>query len=211
MKDRACANARLLPQSSVAQPLIEFSTLPQTLINSVARSVKKYFSDHVATDDLEQSALIGLWKASQDYSPEYGKPFEHYARRAAKNSILNELRRAVATREDSYDAILSYVDEDTLGDPHSIIDGLIFDNPIYNDAPSDTTLSGCISKELQEIVTAAGSPLNATQKEVITLLYWEGLSMTEAAAALGMTQQNVSKVHSKAVSLLRTYMGLSMH
>jgi RNA polymerase sigma-70 factor (ECF subfamily) len=52
-------------------------------------------------------------------------------------------------------------------------------------------------------VVEAIAALPAKQRAVMTLVYLEGLSQTEAAACLGLSKAQVSKHHQKAVSTLR--------
>lgn len=53
----------------------------------------------------------------------------------------------------------------------------------------------------------AMSKLTDTQKRVLTLLYREGLGLTEAAKRLGMTKQGVDGHNRRALAKLKEYVG----
>lgn len=61
-------------------------------VKRIAKSMKAGLPPSVDIEDLVSAGLVGLWKASKNYSPEKAK-FKTYAERRVRGEILDELRR----------------------------------------------------------------------------------------------------------------------
>jgi RNA polymerase sigma factor for flagellar operon FliA len=62
------------------------------------------------------------------------------------------------------------------------------------------------SQELKHILAGAINRLGEREKIVITLYYYEGLTLAELGQVLGVTESRVCQVHTKAVLQLRAKM-----
>jgi RNA polymerase sigma factor for flagellar operon FliA len=62
---------------------------------------------------------------------------------------------------------------------------------------------GVESQETRGLLAAAINALSEREKIVVTLYYFEGLTLAEIGAILGVTESRVCQIHTKAVGLLR--------
>jgi RNA polymerase sigma factor for flagellar operon FliA len=75
------------------------------------------------------------------------------------------------------------------------------------DTLSDPTLDPTMSLEGQEtrgLLAGAINSLTEREKIVVTLYYFEGLTLAEIGEILGVTESRVCQIHTKAVGTLRT-------
>jgi RNA polymerase sigma factor FliA len=63
--------------------------------------------------------------------------------------------------------------------------------------------SGMEGNETRAMLSAAINSLSEREKIVITLYYFEGLTLAEIGEVLGVTESRVCQIHTKAVGLLR--------
>jgi len=59
-------------------------------------------------------------------------------------------------------------------------------------------------KEVKNVISKVLSDLSEKEQLVITLYYYEELTLKEIAAVLGLTESRISQIHSKAIIRLRT-------
>jgi RNA polymerase sigma factor FliA len=69
--------------------------------------------------------------------------------------------------------------------------------------PEDDPLFRCLRGEMQERLTAAIEQLPERERLVVTLYYYEEMTMKEIGLALGVVESRVSQIHSSAVVHLR--------
>lgn len=55
--------------------------------------LKKYFSMYSKSEDMQQEARIGLWKACMTFDENHGVAFSSYAYRCMRNEVLMALRK----------------------------------------------------------------------------------------------------------------------
>jgi RNA polymerase sigma factor FliA len=81
------------------------------------------------------------------------------------------------------------------GEPVSLVDTLA-------DKHYDPS-SGMESQETRGLLAAAINSLSEREKIVVTLYYFEGLTLAEIGDILGVTESRVCQIHTKAVGSLR--------
>jgi RNA polymerase sigma factor for flagellar operon FliA len=74
-------------------------------------------------------------------------------------------------------------------------------------SPEDSPLLQCLKGEVKECVAEAIEELPERERMVLTLYYYEELTMKEIGLALGVVESRVSQIHSSAVASLRTQLG----
>lgn len=72
--------------------------------------IKRYFTEKLHDEDIEQVGRLGLWKACQTYDSDESR-FSTYACNCIRNTISMELRKSSATKRNSQDYILISFDQ----------------------------------------------------------------------------------------------------
>jgi RNA polymerase sigma factor FliA len=88
---------------------------------------------------------------------------------------------------------------DERGEPRSLLDTLA-------DAAGGDPTAELEGQEMRGILATAINSLTEREKIVITLYYFEGLTLSEIGEILGVTESRVCQIHTKAVGGLRTAM-----
>jgi RNA polymerase sigma factor FliA len=71
-------------------------------------------------------------------------------------------------------------------------------------APEDTPFFRCLRSEMKELLARVIAELPEKEQQVLTLYYFEELTMKEVGAVLGIGESRVSQIHSLAVVRLRS-------
>ncbi len=74
-------------------------------------------------------------------------------------------------------------------------------------SPEEDPLFRCLQGEMKQRLADAVDDLPEKERLVLTLYYFEELTMKEIGATLGVVESRVSQIHSSAVLRLRTAMG----
>ena len=82
------------------------------------------------------------------------------------------------------------------GDGLSLLDTLV-------DTAADDPVEVAENRELRRLLARAVNTLPDREKTVVTLYYYEGLTLAEIGQVLGVTESRVSQIHTKAVLQLR--------
>ncbi|MDQ4005860.1 MAG: sigma-70 family RNA polymerase sigma factor, partial [Actinomycetota bacterium] len=85
---------------------------------------------------------------------------------------------------------------DEKGEQRSLLDTLA-------DAASADPTSGLEGQEMRGMLSAAINSLTEREKVVVTLYYFEGLTLAEIGEILGVTESRICQIHTKAVGTLR--------
>ncbi len=76
-------------------------------------------------------------------------------------------------------------------------------------SPEDDPLFQCLQGEMTELLANAIDELPEKERMVLTLYYFEELTMKEIGQALGVVESRVSQIHSAAVLRLRSALGVT--
>lgn len=71
-------------------------------------------------------------------------------------------------------------------------------------APEDTPYFKCLRSEMKQLLTRVIAELPPKEQQVLSLYYFEELTMKEVGAVLGIGESRVSQIHTVAVIRLRT-------
>ncbi len=74
------------------------------------------------------------------------------------------------------------------------------------DDPEETPLCVCLRSEMKDLLARAIAELPEKEQQVLSLYYFEELTMKEVGAVLGVGESRVSQIHSMAVLRLRARM-----
>ncbi len=197
---------------------------------------KRLGSRRIATEDILQWGMTGLWEASQRFNPEGTVTFETFAYYRVRGAIYDELRKLSMTPrstrrkaaemrgQDEY--LQSEVptfdprasDADQARTMRDAIRGLgaVFlasqltsedgENPLENIAEPEK--DDPVDRELIGKTKIAMQSLPERQRTVLMEFYVKGRSMSEIADTLGVNKATVSREHARAVEQLRDALGL---
>jgi RNA polymerase sigma factor FliA len=93
-------------------------------------------------------------------------------------------------------ALEEVVGGDEKGEQRSLLDTLA-------DAATSDPTAGLEGQEMRGLLAAAINSLSEREKIVITLYYFEGLTLSEIGDILGVTESRICQIHTKAVGVLR--------
>ena len=75
-----------------------------------------------------------------------------------------------------------------------------------SDDRDESPLAQCLHSEMRELLSRAVTELPEKERQVLTLYYFEELTMKEVGMAMGVGESRVSQIHSMAVVRLRARM-----
>src|SRR5947209_3928569 len=177
------------------------------LVKYVAGRVGSGLPAHVDESDLVQYGLLGLMAAIERYDPDRDVKFETYAMARIKGSIIDELRamdwvpRSVRARAREIERAIAALDElwtvsSSGGDQIALIDTI-------EDTEAPDPQGSLSATEMREAIGEAIARLPEREKLVVTLYYYEELTLREIGEVLGVTESRVSQLHTKAVLRLK--------
>ena len=89
---------------------------------------------------------------------------------------------------------------------HETGNGRYTDEEVLNNLPAssaESPFASCLSHELQDRLAAAIEGLPERERLVITLYYYEHLTMAEIGEVLGLVMSRISQIHGSAICRLR--------
>jgi RNA polymerase sigma factor FliA len=129
------------------------------------------------------------------------------SRTPSENEVAAELRISVAELHRIFSQ-LSLVNVVAL---EELLQGGVDDRFSLVDTLADTTAedpqAAAESRETKHLLVRAITGLPERERTVVTLYYFEGLTLSEIGQVLGVTESRVSQIHTKAVLQLRSRLG----
>ncbi len=158
--------------------------------------------DNILTeDDLEQIAMMGLLEAIDRFDPSRGFKFETYASSRIQGAIQDELRKIDwmprSSRKQHRERIKNDAGGEMYGNNnHQSIDELLVDesSDFRKDLPQE---------ELKSALINIIQDLDERDRIVISLYYYEELTMKEIGAILSLSESRVSQIHAHVLVKIR--------
>src|SRR5918996_640755 len=150
------------------------------LVKYVAGRLGSGLPAHVEEGDLVSYGLLGLIGAIERFDPERDIKFETYEIARTSIAALDELWSSSSTG----------------GDPIALIDTI-------EDPQAAEPQAAMAHTELREALGEAIARLPEREKLVVTLYYYEELTLREIGEVLGVTESRVSQLHTKAILRLK--------
>ena len=157
----------------------------QTLIERYRRFARAkgrgYFLVGGDSDDIEQEALIGLYKAIRDYMPERQASFRAFAELCITSQIITAIKTATRQKHQPLNQYVSISGSRGNDDQQSdrVVEDLLDDSPSSD--PADQVVSG---ERLDSLRGAMADMLSSLEVDVLRL-YVEGKSYQEIGDVLG--------------------------
>jgi RNA polymerase sigma-70 factor, ECF subfamily len=156
----------------------------EELLRLVAREARGFIGRRVSwadwTEDIVQDVLLTVHRTRHTYDP--ARPFGPWFYAIASSRLIDVLRarKRVTTRE--------VIDDEALARQRA---------PDVSDGQRD----------LREALAQAVARLPRVQREIVSLLKYEDLSVRDVAARLGMTEGAVKTMAHRGYKVLRRYVG----
>jgi RNA polymerase sigma factor for flagellar operon FliA len=125
---------------------------------------------------------------------------QRLGREASQQEICKELEMGLEELQQLH-LSLGSASIGSLEDPHSADTLPSFD--AYPDSTTDGPYLQFVKQELKAVVTEAVDRLGPKERLVVSLYYFEELTMKEIAAVLDVNESRVSQIHTKAMTQLR--------
>ena len=205
------------------------------LVRRVALQVASRLPMQVELSDLTQAGVLGLLDAASKYDEAKGVRFSTYAELRIRGSILDGLRaldwvpRSVRRRRRELEAASERLEARLGRSPSETelaaeLDLAVSDlgpmEPAAEMVESTAELDGVVRdpnaidphevlahRELLRILVDAIESLTEKERLVMTLYYYEDLTMKGVGEVLGVNESRVSQIHKKAVRTLRKRLG----
>jgi RNA polymerase sigma factor (sigma-70 family) len=165
----------------------------ERLVVKATSAIRRQFPSD--SDDLLQESRLALLAAHRDFDPTKGAGFRTFARHRLRGVVTSHLRKQ--KRHCRCCSLFDEVDLGTSGERCALIDVVIGEYP-----PADRALNIDIAAA-KPLLRAFLPKLPKRQAEVIRLIYWEDLTLSQIAGQSGCTKQRVHAIAKKAVNFLR--------
>ncbi|MEM6733929.1 MAG: FliA/WhiG family RNA polymerase sigma factor [Myxococcota bacterium] len=204
------------------------------LVEKIARGFLRRMPSHVQAEELVSAGMVGLLEAAHRYDPGRGIRFDKFASSRVRGAILDELRRrdlmardarteekklqqAIArltsklNREPEEEEIAAELEIDVLElrdrfeklTPVQTVGLSEYLEPQSKDGSPSENLSRV---ELVEAITSALEQLKPRHQQVLTLYYYEELTLKDIGTILDVTESRVSQILTEATLKLRTHL-----
>jgi RNA polymerase sporulation-specific sigma factor len=142
-------------------------------------------------EDLYNIGLTGLWRAAQTYDPSRGVAFSTYAYRCIEYAIAGALKRESDRHLDCISLnVLIGADED------SSLEEMVAD-------PGVDLAAIALNRCERDLLERAMELLPAQQANVLRSIYFEGESVPNVAERMGISQQAVQNLHTRALKAMK--------
>jgi RNA polymerase sigma factor for flagellar operon FliA len=198
------------------------------MVRFLARRIHERLPQHVDIEDLVSAGVVGLMDAFSKFNPAKRVQFRSYAQFRIRGAILDslrtldwsprELRRKgrhapneaevaaeIGQELEEYQQLLGDLKGLEIGTLHiERNEGSGEEELAYVPGrPEEDPLFCCLRKELEERLAESIQNLPDRERLVMSLYYYEEMTMREIGLALGVVESRVSQVHASAVAHLR--------
>ncbi len=226
-------SSRFQSKKEISDPALKEEVILKyaPLIKYVAARIAMHLPSNISVEDLISAGIVGLINAIDRYDPSRNTEFKTYAEYRIKGAILDELRsmdwmpRSMRKKahviEDTYAKLEKQLgrpadDEEaanslgiTLDEFYKLLDesrGICLltameDMDVYHfyaDKATEIDLS-----EVRDILASAIQALPERERLVVSLYYYDELTMKEIGHILGCSESRISQIHTKAILRLR--------
>jgi len=147
---------------------------------------RAYFLVGADREDIEQEAMIGLYKAVRDYRPERESSFRAFAELCVTRQIMTAIKSATRRKHQPLNQYVSLSGfRSTEGNDDRGADGLLDDHQVPD--PADVVVS---AERLEEMRTCMTEMLSHLEVDVLNL-YLQGRSYQDIGEVLGRHAKSI--------------------
>jgi RNA polymerase sigma factor for flagellar operon FliA len=206
------------------------------MVRFLALRIRERLPQQVEMEDLISAGIVGLMDALQKFDPKKKVQFRTYAQFRVRGAMLDSLRaldwgprdlrrkgRAVEEAIRSLSATMGKAPSESEVAKQMGLSGLELSSLNASPAddsgmevltllpagPEDDPFLQCQSSEMRRMLAEAIAELPEKERMVLTLYYYEELTMREVGATMGVVESRVSQLHSSAMARLRVALGAS--
>jgi RNA polymerase sigma factor for flagellar operon FliA len=198
------------------------------LVKYIAGRIGTGLPAHIDHADLVQSGIFGLVDAIERFEPDRGLKFEIYAMQRIRGAILDDLRaldwvpRSVRSRAREVERAMERLeaklhrtasDVEVAGELDitvAALDELVAAGrgagslaETLPDHRAEDPVAAMEDRENRRLLVEAIAQLGERDRTVVTLYYFENLTLAEIGKVLGVTESRVCQLHTRAVLRLR--------
>jgi RNA polymerase sigma factor FliA len=188
------------------------------LVKYVAGRLSAGLPNSIEQADLVSYGMFGLIDAINKFDPGRGFKFETYAMSRIRGSIIDELRsidwvpRSLRAKARAVEKVYTKLEHELLRTPTDaeVAEELGTTEEELQDVFTQISFFGLVAleafevEETKQILAQTINRLAEREKIVLTLYYYEGLTLGEIGGILGITESRVCQIHTKAVIQLRS-------
>jgi len=201
------------------------------LVKIIAGRLAISLPPSVDRDDLESAGFFGLLDSLSRFDPSRGIKFETFASPRIRGSMLDFLRNrdwlppSSRSKLRSFQQTLSNLENslgrfpsdseiaDSLGCNLQAVSQLFqlaasssllpLDDVSSLHAPNSDPLHAAVVNDISRSLSSAIDKLNEKERLVVSLYYYDQLTLKEIANILGLSEARICQIHSKAICRLR--------
>lgn len=198
------------------------------LVRIVCGRLASVLPEHVDKEDLLSSGYFGLLDAIERYEVSRGVKFETYAGVRIRGAMLDYLREldavpvSVRQKLRKLEETVKRLENEkgrtaseaevaqAMGMTEAELSKLIRESALTQAVPLEETAiqiapAGVEKVELRETLARALERLPARERLVLTLYYYEELTLKEISVVLQLTEARISQIHKQAIIRMRGY------
>lgn len=162
---------------------------------SIVADMARGYPRHVDREELSAAGLAGLVEAAHRFDPSLGVPFSRFASHRIRGAVVDYLRS-----EDRLGRAVRAQAKDGAAGPPTVVE---------LDSSADVPVDGSsveervISRDVARAVRRAMRALPEDERSLLRLVYWDGLTLSDAAELLGVTHKKARTMRRRAMSSLR--------
>ncbi|MBW2320496.1 MAG: sigma-70 family RNA polymerase sigma factor [Deltaproteobacteria bacterium] len=159
------------------------------LVKNIAERMAVRLPPHICKEELIGPGVLGLFDAIEKFDSRREIKFRTYANLRIKGAMLDELRK------------MDWISRSIRRYIHRIEDAMRSLHRQVSDTPSP--FDELKIKESKKIISEALSKLSKKEQLVMSLYYYDELTLKEIAKVLNLTESRISQIHSKVIIKLR--------
>ena len=204
-------------------------------VKYVAGRLAIHLGQHMDFEDLVSYGIFGLIDAIDKYDAGRGVKFETYASLRIRGAIIDNIRnidwvpRTLRQKSKKFEQVYTALESDLGRDPtedeiakklglsteetrdmirdSAVLSLVSLDEVEYDIGDEDTPESSFNKQELREILIEAIENLTEKERLVVTLHYFEELTLREISKVMQVTESRISQIHSKSLVKMKNRLG----